>query len=131
MLLSVTLSNTALMEKDEILTKIVAGAYWRELPDSIVYEATIPLTYKANWISGKIDTFNDSAYDSKRILFNDTKESFYAFPINLLVNDLNKKFDEQLDVIETSLDPHYFINKENKLNQNRKKKSFAIYGRLL
>lgn len=35
----------------DIFTKIVAGAYWKELPDSIVYEASILLTYTAIWDS--------------------------------------------------------------------------------
>lgn len=29
----------------EIPTKIVAGAYWKNLPDTVVYEASIPLIY--------------------------------------------------------------------------------------
>lgn len=28
-----------------------AGAFWKQLPDSVVYEATIPLTYQTKWLS--------------------------------------------------------------------------------
>lgn len=100
----------------EVPTKIVAGAFWKELPDSIIYEASIPLTYTTSWDSTppKYIDLHDAHCESECMLFNDTKN------IAILSSELDQHFAQ----IQMSLDPKLFIEEDKPTSRNKRELKF-------
>ncbi|KAJ8935601.1 hypothetical protein NQ314_012722 [Rhamnusium bicolor] len=54
--------------------EVAAGAFWKTLPDTIIYEATIPLTYYADWLQEEVS----STQKFNRCKTNDVKLNNYC-----------------------------------------------------
>jgi len=66
--------------------EINAGAFWKELPNTISYEATIPLTYRMDWSETIPDlkeeedtTCKNAPYSTECVIAHNIKELSQTF----------------------------------------------------
>ncbi|KAH0813897.1 hypothetical protein GEV33_008892 [Tenebrio molitor] len=96
-----------------IPVKITSGAYWRPLPDTIPYEASIPLTYKTPW--NHLDIYPTVPVARRPpASFCANNPSRPTCQMGELLSQLNQQFVEHMGLLEPSLNPLVFA----KLNKS-------------
>jgi hypothetical protein len=111
-ILSSCLFLVALTTATHIPVKITSGAYWRPLPDTIPYEASIPLTYKTPWNHLDIyPTVPEAGRPPASFCANNPSRP--TCQMGELLSQLNQQFVEHMELLEPSLNPLSFakINK--------------------
>lgn len=88
------LSLCTAIKTHDIHTEVAAGIFWKQLPDTITYEATIPITYIMEWqhdtsdIENKTDTCKNST-------------SMLCYMENHILQ-LSKAYEKEQDVLQES-----------------------------
>ncbi|KAL1490150.1 hypothetical protein ABEB36_012890 [Hypothenemus hampei] len=104
-------SNTAFVE-------ITAGAFWKKLPDTITYEATIPLSYETEWVETTFPTSEEKdvqCYDTADEGICATHYQFKA---------LTKAFAEETRLLDNT----YRMYNMRETNGSRRKRALDFIG---
>lgn len=114
--------------------KVVPGAFWKLLPDAVIYEASIPLTYKGQW-PGNTDYDDSIDLENSYCQINRGSPSQtceVAKRTTSLSHIVNKAINEFHGVI----DPKFFLTTEENLTQALKyefkeeeKEDMSIFNR--
>ncbi|XP_050300412.1 uncharacterized protein LOC126738956 [Anthonomus grandis grandis] len=120
MLITMVLNQAQNMkEEQDYRVEVSAGAYWKPLPATRIYEATVPLTYETEWTEDTDDhTMDVGNLKCSQLQTNE------CFVINS-INGLNKAFFKEL----TLLNEHWGIAPlRNNEPSKREKRSLDFIG---
>ncbi|KAL1487945.1 hypothetical protein ABEB36_015328 [Hypothenemus hampei] len=98
--------------------EITAGAFWKKLPDTITYEATIPLSYETAWteaVFSAIEERDTPCYDTAAEGSCATHYQFKA---------LAKAFAEEIRLLDNT----YQMNNMRETNNSRHKRALDFIG---
>lgn len=104
-------------------TEVSAGIFWKPLPDTIIYEASFPLTYKMQWDTDEIQIFDTNEtcpnhtnfycqfdkqfHQVNQIYINEQKrlqKSWYISEFHSIIDNHKKRHQRVLDFIGKGLE---------------------------
>ncbi|KAL1516372.1 hypothetical protein ABEB36_000291 [Hypothenemus hampei] len=100
--------------------EITAGAFWKKLPESIPYEATIPLTYQTDWVE---TLFRDIPEDSIPC---PSTEDTHECIIQHHIKALSRMFTQEIQILNDAYKIQYMY--ENQSTAVRHKCSLDFIG---
>ena len=103
----------------EIPIKISTGGYFKKLPQAIVYEATIPVTYEGAWFHGELTKKQTSGLSCPR--------GPECMGLNKL-KEISTTFEDTFNKFEDSINPRELLQEDSK---SRKPRSFNFVGEWL
>lgn len=85
-------ARTHNINEENYNVEVSAGAYWKPLPDTKIYEATIPLTYQTSWDEDQINTTVPLKNVCQNSVLND-KECIILYQMGQLSEAFSEEFN--------------------------------------
>lgn len=105
------------------IVEITAGAFWRPLPSTTNYEATIPLVYDTPWYQNTIKT-NSEFTENCVNLSNINLQCRLSHNLNLV----ESAFEDEFNIWENSWSPNITKNNYNNKLKKREKRALDFLG---
>ncbi|KAL1489243.1 hypothetical protein ABEB36_014176 [Hypothenemus hampei] len=98
--------------------EITAGAFWKKLPDTITYEATIPLSYETAWTEAVFSAMEERDTPCYDTAAEGSCATHYQF------KTLAKAFAEEIRLLDNT----YQMNNMRETNNSRHKRALDFIG---